>query len=446
MQMRYTLIVSIVIGSVVSAQPAWTQSQGGRFANASPLSMKQAIAIALEKHPAIASSTHAFRAGEARTEQARAPYYPQVGASAIETSGALRANAFLRPSGSLIQPNQTDFTAGLTVSQLIYDFGQTTHKVEANRFAAQALNEDVLTQKANVILNVQRTYYEGLKRRRLVQIAEETVREREVIKRQVESLYRQQLKAKLDLDLVQVELSNAGVDLIRTRNDLKASYAALNTAMGVTGSTEYMLEDPSVTITETRPLENLLATAIEKRPEVLAIQERARSAEQRIKAADSQNFPTIQAVGSAGDTEHLSGRPNLREGEWWGAGLVVSVPLFTGFLIQNQVQEANEQYQEAMSAVQSVEQGVRLEVTNAFLGVQTLREQIKAITELVRQTKEALQLAQQRYRLGLNSIVEVTQGEVAVTNAETKLAEAQYDDKAAEAMLAYAVGESTQSF
>jgi len=57
-----------------------------------------------------------------------------------------------------------------------------------------------------------------------------------------------------------------------------------------------------------------------------------------------------------------------------------------------------------------------------------------------------LQLAQERYRLGLSSIVEVTQGEVAVTTAETDLAEAQYDYKTAEATLAYTVGEGYQAF
>jgi outer membrane protein len=406
--------------------------------------MQQAISLALEKHPVIASAQHALRAGEARTEQARAPLYPQVSASIIGTAGSLRSNAFLRPSGSLIQPNQTDFTTGLTVSQLLYDFGQTSARIAANQLAAQALNDDVMTQKANVVVNVQQAYYEGLKRQRLVQIAEETVREREIIKRQVDSLYRQQLKAKLDLDLVQVELSTAEVDLIRAKNDLKASYANLNNTMGVTDLKEYVLEDAAASVAEARPLDSLLALSVDKRPEMLAAHERVQAAEQRLHAVKDQGFPTIQAVGAAGDTEQLEGRPNLREGGWWGAGVALSVPLFTGYLIQNQVEEANEQYQEAQSAARNVEQTIRLEVTNAFLTVQTLAQQIKAIEVLVNQTKETLQLARQRYQLGLSSIVEVTQGEVAVTSAETKLAETLYEEKAAEAQLARAIGEGLQ--
>ena len=77
----------------------------------------------------------------------------------------------------------------------------------------------------------------SLKRRKLVQIAEETVRERGLIAGQIEALYRQQLKSKLDWNLVRVELVNAESFLVRSRNDLKSSYADLNRAMGVAGKT-----------------------------------------------------------------------------------------------------------------------------------------------------------------------------------------------------------------
>ena len=437
----YTLVA--VIGF---AQPLGAQGQSPVPAGSRGLNLKQAIAIALEKQPLLETAQHTLRAAEARTDQARAPFYPQVGASAIETSGALRVNALLRPSGSLIQPNQDNFSGGLSASQLLYDFGQTAYRVEATRLTARALGDDLLTQKANVILNVQHAYYEGLKRKRLVQIAEDTVRERGVIKQRVDSLYRQQLKSKLDVDLVQVELSKAEVDLIRAKNDLRGSYATLNNAMGVEGPDEYALEDLPVTVTGTRPLDSLVAVGQEKRPELLAIREHMRAAEQKIQAAHSQNFPIIQAVGSAGDVEQFSGQPSPREGGWWGAGVVVTVPVFTGFLIQNQEREAVEQYQEAQSAARTLEQAIKLQVTEAFLNVQTLAQQIHAIKVLVAQTREALQLAQERYRLGLSSIVEVTQGEVAVTSAETSLAEAHYDYKTAEATLAYTVGEGYQAF
>jgi len=187
-------------------------------------------------------------------------------------------------------------------------------------------------------------------------------------------------------------------------------------------------------------LDDLVTEAMDRRPELLTLKERVRTAEHRIRAANTLNYPVLQVVGGAGDTEHLSNRPNLQEGGWWGVGGVVSVPLFTGFLIQNQVAEATAQEREVQAVYRTVAQNVQLEVKDSFLDVVTLIQQIKVVEEQVKIARESLTLASQRYKLGLSSIVEVTQSEVAVTVAETRLAETQYDAKIAEARLRYAIG------
>ena len=121
-------------------------------------------------------------------------------------------------------------------------------------------------------------------------------------------------------------------------------------------------------------------------------------------------------------------------------GGVVSVPIFTGFLIQNQVAEATAQQREAQAVYQTAAQNVQLQVKDSYLDLVTLIPQVKVAQEQVSVAREALSLASQRYKLGLSSIVEVTQSEVAVTAAETRLAETQYDAKIAEARLRFAVG------
>lgn len=404
------------------------------------LTLQEAIQTALRIHPTLQSAEFAVQGAEARFNQAKAPYYPQVGGSAIQTNGALRSNAFLRPSGALISPNQSDMTVGVTASQTVYDFGQTESRVDAQRSDKARFEKDAMTRRAEVVLGVERAYFTVLKRKRLVEITEQTVKEREVIKRQVEILYRNQLKSKLDLGLVLVQLSDAEYLVIRARNDLVAAFAELNNAMGVEGPATYSLEELPVTVEPPRTLDALVGEAMDRRPELLSLKERMRTADHRIKAAGNLNFPTLQVVGSAGDTEHISDRPNLQEGGWWGVGAAVSVPLFTGFLIQNQVAEATAQQREAQAVYLAVAQNVRLQVQDSFLDLVTLIQQIKVAEQQVLIAREALSLASQRYKLGLSSIVEVTQSEVAVTAAETRLAETQYNTKIAEARLRYTVG------
>ena len=119
------------------------------------------------------------------------------------------------------------------------------------------------------------------------------------------------------------------------------------------------------------------------------------------------------------------------------AGAMVSMPLFTGFLIENQVVEASANRQAASAATTNIEQALTQQVTNAYLDTLTFAQQIALAEEQVKTAQEALQLSKQRYKLGLGTVVEVTQSEVALTGAQTRLAETQYDYKIAEVTLAY---------
>src|SRR5207249_11264405 len=173
------------------------------------LTIQQAIQTALDKHPALQSATFAVQGAEARAKQAESPYYPQVGGSAVQTNGSLRANALFLPSGSLIEPNRSDFSVGVVAKQLVYDFGQTKYRVESQRSDRARIEKEAVVRRADVVFDVQRTYFSVLRRKGLVQIAEQTVREGDTIKQEVGTIFRNQIKSKLDLGLVQVQLSDA---------------------------------------------------------------------------------------------------------------------------------------------------------------------------------------------------------------------------------------------
>lgn len=404
------------------------------------LGLKQAVELALEKHPLLQVANANRKAAEARTEQTRSLYYPQIYADFATAAGVGGINPrFVTPAGSMLRQNLSQYTGGVIANQRLYDFGFTRDLVESSDLAARAFEQDVNAQRALVIVSVQRAYLNSLKQRRLVEIAEDTVRERGVIRSQVETLYRQQLKSKLDLDLVQVELTNAEASLVRARNNLKASFAELNRAMGITGPEDYVLEDVPIEVIRQPPLETLIANSL-SHPELKRAQEQARSAEAKLRATRKQYLPTVNAVASAGDFQTFDTDRSERTGGWWAASAVVSFPLFTGFLIENQVREASAQQAAAYATASNIEQALTQQVTNAYLDTVTFAQQIKLAEEQVKTAQEALQLARQRYKLGLGSIVEVTQSEVALTGAQTRLAEAQYDYKIAEVTLAYAAG------
>ena len=427
--------------SAPQTDPAKKNGSQGRF-----LGLREAIDIALKKHPSLLSADANLKAAEARTEQTRSLYYPQIYANFDTMSGSGGINPrFVAPAGAMLRPNLSQYAGGVIANHRLYDFGFTKNLVDSSKLAARAQVQDVTAQRMLVIATVQRVYLASLKQHRLVQIAEDTVRERGVIRSQVDVLYRQQLKSKLDLNLVQVELTNAESLLVKARNDLKASFAELNRAMGVSGPEDYVLEDISITVRQPRPLESLITDSL-SHPEVLRTKELARSAEARVQATKKQYLPTVSAVASAGDYETFDTSRNERTGGWWTAGALMSMPIFTGFLIENQVREASAQQAAAESTTLNLEQALTQQVTNAYLETVTHAQQVKLYEEQVKTAKEALQLARQRYKLGLGSIVEVTQSEVVLTSAQVRLAESTYDYKIAEVTLAYLVGRAMDTY
>jgi len=444
--MRVTLwivLISLLIPTFTAAQPSTRASEPpmrGSF-----LGLQKAIELALENHPLVQEAGATLKAATARTEQARATYYPRIEANFDTAAGSGRLNPRFLVGGFLVQQNLSQYVGGVSVSQRIFDFGFTQHTVDSAHLAERAQELDINARQALVVLNVQGSYLTSLKHQRLVQIAEETVRERGIIKGQIEALYRQQLKSKLDLDLVQVELTNAESLLVKARNGLKSSFANLNRAIGIAGAEDYVLEDLPIQVRPQRPLETLIGDSL-THPEFRRAKELTASAEAKVTASKRQYLPTVSAYASGGDFQvYDSTRSQANQtGGWWAAGGFVSMPLFTGFMIENQVREAKAQKAAAEAASTNIEQALTQQVTNSYLDTISFAQQIKLGEEQVKTSQEALNLAKQRYKLGLGSIVEVTQAEVGLTAAQTKLAEAQYDYKIAEVTLAYAAGGSTQ--
>ena len=416
------------------------------------LSLPTAVEIGLAHHPFIRQSQETALVASATAEQSKARYYPWVDAYGIQTGGTIRPLSRFNIAGAQNKPTSYVESAGLLADQLIYDFGQTSHRVSAERYGKEAAFSDVLTRRAAVILHVKHAYIQCLSQLQLVKLTEEIVRERGVLRDQIASLYKTQLKSKLDLDLMIVELKSAEAQLIQMRNDLRMAFANLNNAMGIEGVAEYTIEE----VVEPAPngkLDDLIQTALEARPELLTNAKRIQQAEERVNTAHALNYPTISAVGMSG-VIHFSDAPLNQYGGshvgqtnlWWGAAATISVPIFTGFLLENRVAEARQDKYKLEQRKNDTSNRVRLEVAQAFFTLQTVKLQIAVAENEVQAARSAWDLASNRYRLGLASVVDVTNATTALLSAQVQLSDARYAVQTSSVALAYAVGTGYQTY
>jgi outer membrane protein len=465
------ITVALVVGCahLVLAQPG-DQSVPAKTTPSRPivtptgslLRLDDAIRTGLATHPLIERSRYSSLIAKALTRQTQGERYPWLEASVAGSSGSLRivtsdgkivhnqGGHGFDPGGALAKHNQNMLTGGLILNQLITDFGYTAHRILANEANEAASEKEILTNKAFVILTVQKAYLDCLLQQNLVDIAAETIKTRNAVRDQVQALYKNQLKSKVDLDLILVEVSNAELVLIRSQNDLKQAFATLNNAMGIQGVNHYELEKIPIVIRPTMAPESLVTVGLSDRPELLGNRDRLVASEELLKAVKSLNFGSLSAVGSIGITKygdvHDNGIPSDGVAPFWGAGATMKFPIFTGFRIQNQIKEAGHHKGETEQELQNLANEVVLQIVRAYLTQTTNAEQIALERERVAFAREALALAQERYRLGLSPIIEVVRATTALFESESRLAEALYIYKTSEAVIAYATGQDYKRF
>jgi outer membrane protein len=419
-----------------------------------PLGFEEAVRRGLARHPLIKISEHEVAQTEAGTRQLEAANYPRVTGVFANSAGDTRVLANLGISGSLPKPTNYLTTPGLRVDLLVTDFGHTAHKILANKALAASAQKNVLTTKAVVILSIEQAYLNCLKQQRFVDIARAVLKERELIREQTESLYRNQLRSKLDVDFASVEANRAELTLITSRNELKTAFADLDYAMGQQGLNEYALEAVPLEIKPLPPPQQLFEQALATRPELLGSTDRLHATEEALKAARALNFGSVTAIGTGaytwwGHEERPSGNavnnPGAKLG-WWGAGGTSSFPLYTGGRIQGQIEEAEARKGEMAANARSIANDVVLQVARAYLSHTTAAEQITVDEERVAQAREALTLARERYKNNLGSILDVTTATMNLLQAQVGLAESQYNYRLSEAAVAYATGSAYARF
>ncbi|HET6674520.1 MAG TPA: TolC family protein [Nitrospiraceae bacterium] len=418
------------------------------------LTWEQAIQKALAGHPSIKIAEHELLASQAMIKQIESANYPQITGIFANSAGNTRVLANLGISGSLPKPVTYLTTPGVRVDLLITDFGHTAHRILSQRALAASAERTVLTTKALTILNVQQAYLRCLKQQRLIDIAAEILKERELIRDQTEAFHRRELRSKLDLDFASVEVSRAEWAFLRARNDLQQAFAALNNAMGQRELSEYRLDGVPLAVLPAPPLEALFPEALASRPELLDIAYRIQAADEALKAARALNYGNITAIGTAGyswwsgrefDAAGNQTNPGKQLG-WWGAGGTSSFPIFTGWRIEGRIEEAQGRKDEQQAIAKALTNDVVLQVAQAYFNSLTARQQITVAEERVAHAREALTLARERYKAGLGSILEVTTATANLLAAETGLADSQYDYRASQAALGFATGKEHERF
>jgi outer membrane protein TolC len=420
-----------VPGAVAPAPPREVLTQR-------PITVDEAVAIALEYQPNIRARLGDYAAAKYRVDQALSPLLPQLGAS-ISTSRSHSTTISTSPVTGLSSTSVTSrdfgetFAAQMTLSQLLFDFGKNAASVDAARKLSEVALEDVELQRQLITQTVKQAYTNINFAQRLIRVNEQALQRAELNLRSARGFFEVGTRPKSDVTRAEVDVANARVDVIRARNAERLARVALNTAMGVRADTPTQVVDSLVYQPSSMDGARLMDEALRRRPESRQAKLRAEAADALLKRTVRDFFPDITGAAAYGGTRTVLD-------EAWSATLSLQWSIFDGGNRIARNREARANLDAAQARVRATELDIQRDVEQAQIQVNEAEERIQAAQKAVESAQENFRLAQGRFDAGVGTILELTDAQLALTQTQNTEAQALADYRIALSNLDRAVG------
>ena len=400
------------------------------------LTLQEAEAMALQNHPQVAAAQYELNYANQQIVVSRAAYYPTVDGDLTGSQGnsEARIGAGDLPASRLFNR----FGQGMIVRQTITDSGRTSNLVSSARLNAQASGQTAQATRYDVLLQVNRAYFDVLRAQATVKVAEQTVAARQLLSDQVTELARNSLRSQLDVSFADVNVSEAKLLLLRARGSVEAALAELGRSLGTDQPVSYQLIEeplppaPAVNSTE------LATQAVANRPEVAGLRFTRDAAYKFYEAEKDLSRPTVSAVAVGGFLPLI----NTSSIPWGyeGVGANVNIPVFNGHQFSARREAALQRAMESDQRLRDEQERIARDVRVTFASANDAYQRLDVTAQFLRQASLGVDLAQGRYQLGLASIVELTQAQLSLTQAEIENLTAKYDYQTQYSVLQYTLG------
>jgi len=402
------------------------------------LTRQQAEQMAIRNNPRIHVGQLLALAQHQVYRQARAGELPTatLAATGVEAEEATRISA-----GSLTASRLFEHAgAGVNFTQLIYDFGHTHNLILSQKLEEKSSNANALATTEEVVLATDQAFFNALLAQAELNVARQTVATRHTTDQQIRVMTRNKLKSTVDQAFADVDFSQAQLLQLDAENNEEASMAALDAILGLDSTVRYhLVDDTTAPPPPPTNVDDLTHLALAQRPDLQALDYGAQSEKKYARAERAQMLPSITAAGTAGVVPvHPD---NYYTSNWWGGiGGNVDIPVFNGFLYSAQAQEAKFRAQADAEDARDLRDNIVRDVRTSSLQANTAWQRMDVTAQLLKEANLTLDLAEARYKLGLSSIVELSQAQLQQTSAQIQNTSAEYQYRLALSALHYEMG------
>ncbi|MGE5554553.1 MAG: TolC family protein [Betaproteobacteria bacterium] len=390
------------------------------------LTLTEAIALALKHSPAVGTAEARLRGAAERLKEAEAGFVPTLSFS----------NSYLHLGKAPMLGSQDSHDIRLVLSQPLYTGGALTAGREGALAGKEAAEAEWERARQEVAYNVAQAYYGLLTATRMKEIARLGLEAAESHAAQVRASYEAGTVLRTDLLQVQVQVGNARQNLIKAEHGAALAEETLFSLLGLAPGTVIRFPDVAPPPPLADDLEELISTALARRPELVALRRSVVGARAGVAVAEAQRRPTVASAlayqWQGAEVDELKGD--------WSVAVSVTWDLLDGGAAAARIERAKAGLAEAEQGLRQLEEGIRMEVRQAYQAVREAEEAIPVAQATREQAKENLDLVRLRYEAGLATPTEVTDAQVLLAQADTGYVQAVNNHLVALARLAKATG------
>jgi outer membrane protein TolC len=439
---------------VISARAASNTSES-RLSR--PLSIAEALDIALQQNSAILKSKADLKASHGIEVQTRAIALPRVNIGSQYSANERSATDRFRPSNSSSASNalftrafefaDQRWSADAKIVQSIYEGGRIHSALKTAKLTREQALLNHQTVIEDVLRDVRVAYFDVLLGEQLIAVQEASVKLLEQELSETRKRYEAGTVPQFNVLRAEVELANERPRLIRARNVYRIGKDTLATLLGETVPRN--VEEVRLQLTDTldaRPVEFKLSDALnrafEERTELAALRKAVALREQQVVDAHAGYKPSVQVFAGYGAKSSQFSRDLTDELHGWEAGAQLNWNIFDGFLTQGRIEQTEALRDRAREDVTDVTRRIELEVRTAWSSFVEAREVLESQKKVQEQAQESLRLANARAAAGTATQLDVLNAQTALTEARSTQAQALHDYAVARARLERAIGQS----
>ncbi|MBA4313384.1 MAG: hypothetical protein C0417_12240 [Chlorobiaceae bacterium] len=423
----YLIFVSFLIIQSIQAQTSTKK----------PLSLQDAIQIAMVHNPDLKTAQLEIERSSARVLEAWGNAMPSLDVSGRFTR-ALKLPVFFLPDFSDLNSGRTvpirigsDFSldATLTARQILFNgaviVGVGAAKVYSN--LAQDLYE---SKRVETVAKVRKAYYTALLADKVVEMMRSSLKNAEDNFNNVLLMRRQGIVSEYDELRASVQVENLRPSVIQSENNFELSVDALRNAIGVDKNENYIMTDSmKIEFIEESVIESAEEIVVKSNPNLKAVNRQIELNNAAVWAERSSYMPTIAAFGQyqyqAAKNEFKFSTNDLISSSM--VGLTVSMNLFQGLQTRARVEQAQVEQMKSEEQKVSLERNLKTGLHSIIGNLRHARKRVDAQQKTVETAERGYKIVSARYLANAATQLEVNDAEVALTQAKVNRIQAIYD-------------------